>query len=557
MIVPIYSQSGYIDKSAAFSATSHSFPSLLTETNSTSIQIKVNELLLSDDSTEFARGFPAPSSQPLDCYTTNELLGIAGNANFVNSEQSFVQTNEDNKYVQIDSALRGTTYLQRSEAKITLSFNTKNGVIPTSSIFMVEGIGWYLPTNISPDTVSFILPSDAALGKRNIVLMVEDTTGILLGDTSHIVIVADGSLDSIWANPNPVVLDSVLRETNVSVHGYFKVGNLLNDEDISSGSTGTKYTSLKGTSIFKVSNDGTVTATAVGIDTLIIENNSKEVRIPVMVDSNYSDVVKYPNVIDFPQIQNKVLGDEPFGLNATVTSGEEITYTLISGPVDLSNGIITIKGLGTATIKATSIGNAYFEDATSVERTFVITGSLPIHFINFSGTLINNDVHLNWQTAQEQNASYFIIERSVDALHFDSINKVNAIGNSIYVSNYIFTDKKVNQLASTNFYYRIKEVDKDGKFQYSKIVKIPLSHENVSMVIAPNPATNNLNIYFNNYVGNVKLRIYDLTGRLINMWEQRITGNNTSFNTTKLKSGAYIINAVLGSTTINKTFIKE
>jgi hypothetical protein len=94
---------------------------------------------------------------------------------------------------------------------------------------------------------------------------------------------------------------------------------------------------------------------------------------------------------------------------------------------------------------------------------------LAVRLIDFSATKKNQSIQLNWQTATEQNAGWFEIERSQDGNAFASIAQIKAVGNATLMSNYSFEDG--NPLAGTN-YYRLKMVDLDGSVSYSKTVSV-------------------------------------------------------------------------------------
>jgi hypothetical protein len=91
--------------------------------------------------------------------------------------------------------------------------------------------------------------------------------------------------------------------------------------------------------------------------------------------------------------------------------------------------------------------------------------ALPVELMVFSAARNDKDVVLKWQTVLEQNASHFEMERSFDGREFTVIGKVNAAG----ASGYNFTD--INA-AGVALYYRLKVVDKDGRFKYSQVVSI-------------------------------------------------------------------------------------
>ena len=164
-------------------------------------------------------------------------------------------------------------------------------------------------------------------------------------------------------------------------------------------------------------------------------------------------------------------------------------------------------------------------------------------------------MQLNWQTATEINTSFYAIERSIDGNIYSEIAQVNAGGNSSSIKNYSYTDQQ--PLQGTNF-YRLKMIDKDGKFTYSKVVAIKMDSKNIILQIFPNPATNILHIQVNGINENAILQIVDVTGRKIKQEKISLKGN-TSFSVeiTNLPKGTY--NVWLKGTTINekKKFVKE
>jgi len=97
--------------------------------------------------------------------------------------------------------------------------------------------------------------------------------------------------------------------------------------------------------------------------------------------------------------------------------------------------------------------------------TYHPVGPLPVSFLYFNARKQGKTVALlNWKTAQESNSSHFDVERSTDAVNFSYIGKVNAKGYTNTESSYSFTD---NAPAKGLNYYRLKQVDKDGRFIYT------------------------------------------------------------------------------------------
>jgi len=95
--------------------------------------------------------------------------------------------------------------------------------------------------------------------------------------------------------------------------------------------------------------------------------------------------------------------------------------------------------------------------------------TLPVKFVGFTATLSNHEVLLQWSTAEETGAYMYELERSTDGSNWNNIAYITAIGSTQNLHNYSYTDKKIT--AKVN-YYRIKQVDIDGRFTYTSIQTI-------------------------------------------------------------------------------------
>lgn len=110
--------------------------------------------------------------------------------------------------------------------------------------------------------------------------------------------------------------------------------------------------------------------------------------------------------------------------------------------------------------------------------------TLPVEINSFEATAINNHIALDWSTASEKNSQKFIVQRTLDAIHFEEIGEVASSGNSSTLKKYNFIDKSPFEGKS---YYRLKSVDLDGTFEYSKLIAVSLQKVNPSFAVYPNP----------------------------------------------------------------------
>jgi hypothetical protein len=202
----------------------------------------------------------------------------------------------------------------------------------------------------------------------------------------------------------------------------------------------------------------------------------------------------------------------------------------------------------------------YNRALTAAEIAAMSSSALPVKLSNFAATLLDNQVQLNWQTAQEQNSSHFEIERSANGRNFDVIGRVNALGNSNTIANYTLNDKlNTAIIASPNVYYRLKSVDIDGTFSYSKIISIYLKKTNESLLVYPNPAKEDLNVQAL-CLKNAKatMQMIDANGKII--WQKEINmlngKNNFQIDVSKLIAGMYYLKIKGEDITLEKTFLK-
>lgn len=123
----------------------------------------------------------------------------------------------------------------------------------------------------------------------------------------------------------------------------------------------------------------------------------------------------------------------------------------------------------------------------SATTTSFSTGVLPIKLKSFTAQVQNNRVVLNWSTAEEINTSHFVVEKSVNARNWSSIQTVAAKGEA---ADYTAQDAET---ATGEVFYRLKSVDQDGKTQYSHIVRI-VSNGAQSTYVSPNPASGSVTV---------------------------------------------------------------
>lgn len=166
--------------------------------------------------------------------------------------------------------------------------------------------------------------------------------------------------------------------------------------------------------------------------------------------------------------------------------------------------------------------------------------ALPLTLGDFTATRKNNAVELNWQTFSEQNTSHFEVEKSEDGIRYNTIGTVTAAGNSSVKREYQFTDWQPS--ASTAF-YRLKMTDLDLSYQYSRIVAVKNSSNDVKVDVFPNPVTEVLQVQLPaDRKKKVSLIITNMAGQLLLQNEMQLSPgtNSTSIEVLRFPPGQYL-----------------
>ncbi len=174
---------------------------------------------------------------------------------------------------------------------------------------------------------------------------------------------------------------------------------------------------------------------------------------------------------------------------------------------------------------------------------------LPVTFISFTANKLDSKVTLNWQVSNEINNDHYDVEKSLGEGVWRLIGSVKAQGGS--VNNYQLIDSDPS-LVKSNF-YRIKQVDKDGRSSYSLIRLIKFTSKSI-LTITPNPATNFINVYSSENTFNI--HIYDVSGK--KLLSQKIINGSAQVNISSFSKGIYTLVAENKGVTIEtKKIIKQ
>jgi hypothetical protein len=173
-----------------------------------------------------------------------------------------------------------------------------------------------------------------------------------------------------------------------------------------------------------------------------------------------------------------------------------------------------------------------------------LTNPLPVEMLFFNVKRRGNDGLVSWATTQEINTDFFEVQRSFDNRNFQAIGKVQAQNKA---AEYSFLDERITELGHSLLYYRLKQIDKDGKSTLTAVRSLQLEDFKEQILVFPTPFSNDLTISIQNPAEkNLTFRLTDELGREIFAFKEnaRFTEISLRAKVENLPAGAYILTAL-------------
>jgi hypothetical protein len=249
----------------------------------------------------------------------------------------------------------------------------------------------------------------------------------------------------------------------------------------------------------------------------------------------------------------------------TMDGGSFVTSAAVTNYLDIALGSGEICNEGSWASNADAPGSVYgnydigggliftrYTDADCIG-----TFTLPVELIEFKGKLKNDIVKLNWVTGSEINNDYFDVERSTDGLKWEVMERIGGNGSKFTVSKYSTDDNDV--VGRERMYYRLKQVDYDGQFKYSKNIVVNIDGDG-SILQAFNSNGYIQIVYSGSMDNNTSVRLVDSYGRVHNDRELVYSVGkkkkvNLYLNSSDLPTGLYIVQIISGSNVTSKSLI--
>lgn len=181
-------------------------------------------------------------------------------------------------------------------------------------------------------------------------------------------------------------------------------------------------------------------------------------------------------------------------------------------------------------------------DVTGFSGFFVKTATspLPVRLLTFNGSQQEDKTLLTWRTAYEADASLFEIECSFNAKHFKTVGIVRAFGNSESVQTYSFLDDQLKGKTGM-IYYRLRMIDVDSSFSYSRTIAVNMSRDNEVITVYPNPIANGSQIFMKSKSNINQVSLFDLSGKSFFLRKLERTGEGNKVTVDDLPAGNYVL----------------
>jgi hypothetical protein len=221
-----------------------------------------------------------------------------------------------------------------------------------------------------------------------------------------------------------------------------------------------------------------------------------------------------------------------------------VTYNLNpipSGtPINLTANAINVQGSNITT---------YVADPVNIV-------ALPIQLLSFTAKMVDDFIALEWSTASELNNEVFLIEKSVDGKNYEVIGKVDGAGNSNTIIKYFFVDENLSKGVA---YYRLKQIDFDGTFEYSDIVSVFNDPKNPKLKVYPNPSLDFAYVSLGDNKENLKsINIVNSLGSLVKSFNYGVNNLDEAIrlDLSDLQQGTYYLQVVYKHTTTTELISK-
>lgn len=246
---------------------------------------------------------------------------------------------------------------------------------------------------------------------------------------------------------------------------------------------------------------------------------------------------------------------ETINVTSGQVTGSGTAYVVNPSTTLASNTTFSVRITGGAFLDATS---AKFPALTGGKYQFTTGTALPLFWLSANAVFDNDQVNISWRTTGELNTSHFEIERSTDGVLYNNIGQIpsaNSAGEHLYT----FADKQVQP--GYTYYYRLKQVDMDGRSTYSSTLKVDIGGERTAALkVSNNPVQADMIITITlPQAQNARLVLVNQIGATVLERKENLPAGETimTVRTSNLPTGIYYLVLYAGRDKLRSTLIKQ
>ena len=169
-------------------------------------------------------------------------------------------------------------------------------------------------------------------------------------------------------------------------------------------------------------------------------------------------------------------------------------------------------------------------------RVTVESSPLPVKLISFLASKENTAANLRWSTSEEFNSERFDVEHSLNGKNWNILGSVKAKGESRVTEKYVYIHEDPSNGENL---YRLKMMDKDGSFAYSRIQSVTFENIQANSMVFPNPATDLLKLSVKDLAEVKTVKIFDLNGTPVYSVSGHALTKNIDIR--KYPTGTYVV----------------
>jgi hypothetical protein len=397
------------------------------------------------------------------------------------------------------SSVAGTTTVNQGAPAPLVTFGATGGTLPYTFTYKINNGSNQTVSTTGVQTTATVSQSTASVGAFAYELVtVTDALNCTLTPASpqtatvtianNLTATISGSTDACQNETQPVITFTAVNGVAPFTFTY-KINGGSDQQATTTGANTTATVNVP------------TTATGTFVYTLTNVSGAGGATTPVAGQTATVDVNAKPTIAltGIEYLCNFVANPQTYTVFFTATAGAVITTD--KGTVN-GNTVVGIPSKETAIIVAT------LNSCTDTLTVFKDC-SLPVTLVDFTGAKVENTIALKWNTAEEANSDRFDVQRSADGKNWATIGTQKSQGESYTLVNYVFLDKKP---ASGDNFYRLKMVDTDKTFAYSKIIKVNFADAALLSEFYPNPVSDILNLKSTDWNQVKSVEMHSMTG---------------------------------------------